>query len=136
MVARALRDAPEVVKAVFRGLGWGREDRERYKEARAKAFPPAELGGRADPETLRFDYARDYEGDGPVEWWEDQRRLLLRFLRQAAPEGVPTLVAELERLRERATVQLALAERDFQRRWAGLPQEERERLARDAEAEA
>ena len=49
--------------------------------------------------------------------WEDARILLLRFLRQASERGLPGLALDLERLRERATVQLRLAERDCGRRY-------------------
>ena len=113
-VVRALRDIPATVGTVL-GAGWEREDSELYAEALAAAFPTDE--GRADPDTLAFDYGR-YDGDGPVEWWTDERYLLLRFMRRACGEGLPRLVQDLEGLRERATVQLMLAERDFERRYA------------------
>ena len=39
-------------------------------------------------------------------------------MRRACGEGLPRLVQDLEGLRERATVQLILAESDFERRYA------------------
>ena len=62
-----------------------------------------------------------HEGDGPVEWWADERYLLLYFMRRASGEGLPRLVEDLEGLREKATVQLALAERDMDRRYYVVP---------------
>ena len=44
--------------------------------------------------------------------------------------GLPGLTADLERLREKATVQLVLAERDYERRWASLPKAERRAIMR------
>ena len=108
--------------------GWGLEDRGRYAEALAAAYPVAGRDDLLDPDMLRFDYGR-YEGDGPVEWWTDERRLLLRFMRQASGEGLPRLVQDLERLRERVTVQEILAERDYERRYAAP-----RRAAREAKA--
>ena len=132
-VVRALREIPAAVGAAV-GVQWEREDSKRYEEALATAFPPDDLGGHADPETtLGFDYRRHYEGDGPVGWSSDTQNLLLRFLRQASEEGVPHLVADLERLREKATVQLFLAERDYERRWLALPREERRAIIRAGE---
>ena len=64
---------------------------------------------------------------GPVEWWEDARMLLLRFLRQASERGLPGLA----RLREWATVQLVLAGRDYERRYAAP-----RRAAREAKERA
>ena len=110
-------------------LDWTREDSDRYEEALAGAFPLEGLEGLTDPETLRFDYDHRYEGDGPVEWWTDERLLLLRFMRQASGEGLPRLVADLERLRERATAQLALAERDYERRWVARRKAAKEKRA-------
>jgi hypothetical protein len=69
-----------------------------------------------DPDTAGFDYELHGE-DPPSEWWEDARMLLLRFLRQASEKGVPGLILDLEGLRERATVQIVLAERDMERRY-------------------
>ena len=105
---------------------WGLEDRGRYVEALAAAYPVEGRDDLTDPDALRYDYGR-YDGDGPVEWWTDERMLLLRFMRQASGEGLPRLMADLEGLRERATVQLALAERDFERRYVAP-----RRTARDA----
>ena len=51
--------------------------------------------------------------------------LLVRFLRQASEQGVPNLMRDLERLRERATAQRVPAERDRERRWRSLPKAER-----------
>ena len=128
-VVRALQDIPVAIGTVF-GARWEREDSVRYEEAQAAAFPLDGLEGMTDPETLAFDYGR-YDGDGPVEWWTDERLLLLRFMRQARGEGLSRLVVDLEKLRERATIQLALAERDFERRYAAP-----RRAAREAEQRA
>ena len=108
------------------GPSWGLGDYyEAYRAAEAEAFPAEALGARTDPETLGFDYRRDYEGDGPAEWWSDVALLLVRFLRQASEQGVPNLMRDLERLRERATAQRVPAERDRERRWRSLPKAER-----------
>ncbi len=45
--------------------------------------------------------------------------MVVRFMRHAAKEG-PEIMGELEMLRERATVQQLLAERDLDRRWRKL----------------
>jgi hypothetical protein len=79
-----------------------------------EAYPPEDHEGNTDPDTLSFDYGR-HGSDTPHDWWCEARSLLVRFMRQAADRGVP-LVAELEYLRERATVQELLAERDMDRR--------------------
>ena len=96
---------------------WGLEERDRYREAQASAFPVEGRDDLTDPDTLRFDYDRDGD-DVPREWWEDARYLLLRFLRQAGEKGLPGLTLDLEGLREKATVQLLLADRDLARRYA------------------
>ena len=68
------------------------------------------------PETLGFDYGRDYAGDGPVDWWSDAQLLLCRFVREAEDKGLASTLPELEQLRGRATVRMVLAERDYERR--------------------
>ncbi len=88
-----------------------------HAEARLAAYPPDELEAHTDRDTLRFDYDRDYAGDGPVDWWSDGVIALCRFLREAHDRGLPGLVADLEYLRERATVQVVLADRDYERRY-------------------
>jgi hypothetical protein len=96
--------------------GWGLEDRGPYEAARAAAFPVEGRDDLMDPDAAGFDY--DHHGeDVPSEWWEDARVLLLRFLRQTGHTGLPGLALELERLRERATVQIVLAGRDMEWRY-------------------
>lgn len=91
-----------------------------HEAAMLRAYPPDELAEHTDRDTLTFRYGRDYAtgeaGDGPVDWWADACYLLRRFMREAAGRGV--LTDELEYLRERATAQLVLAERDYERRYA------------------
>ena len=106
--AEAIR--PDRNEAVMEALdeaaapGWEPyADRGRYGEALAAAYPVEGRGDLTDPETRGYDYDR-YDGDGPTEWWKDARVLLLRFVRQASERGLPHLVLDLERLRERATV--------------------------------
>lgn len=84
-------------------------------EALRAAYPPLE--GRIDPDTLVFNYERDYAGDGPVDWWSEGRYLMSRFMRQAHEGGLPELVRGLEVLRERASAQLVQAEEDYDRRY-------------------
>jgi hypothetical protein len=95
-------------------------DRSIHEAAMLRAYPPDELEANTDADTRTFDYGRDYAtgeaGDGPVDWWADACYLLHRFMREAAGRGV--LTDELEYLRERATAQLVLAERDCERRYA------------------
>ncbi len=105
------------------GLEWAAADSDAYDVARAAAFPTEGREGLTDPDTLAYDYGR-HEGDGPVEWWSDERYLLLYFMRRASGEGLARLMRDLEGLRERATVQLALAERDLDRRY--VPRARRE----------
>ena len=56
--------------------------------------------------------------------------LLQRFLRQTGKRGLPGLALDLEGLRERATVQRVLAERDYEQRWVALPRAERQAIIR------
>jgi hypothetical protein len=98
------------------GLEWAAADFYAYDAARAAFFPTEGREDLTDPDTLAYDYGR-HEGDGPVEWWSDERCLLLYFMRRASGEGLPRLMRDLEGLRERVTVQLALAERDLDRRY-------------------
>lgn len=90
-------------------------DREIQSAAMRAAYPPDDLEGNIDADTLSFDYEK-YGRDTPHDWWYEARVLLVRFMRQAAERGVP-IVGDLEYLRERATVQELLAERDMDRRW-------------------
>ncbi len=106
------------------GLEWAAADSNAYDAARAAAFPTEGREDLTDPDTLAHDYGRPDEGDGPVEWWSDERYLLLYFMRRASGEGLARLMRDLEGLRERATVQLALAERDLDRRY--VPRARRE----------
>ncbi len=94
------------------------EDVEAYDEAALEAYPPEALEGNIDADTLRFDYDREDACDGPFDWWSDAQNLLCRFMRQAADKGLSGLLDDLEPLRERATVQMILAERDLERRYA------------------
>ena len=98
------------------GLEWAAADSDAYDAARAAAFPTEGREDLTDPGTLAHDYGR-HEGDGPVEWWSEERYLLLYFMRRASGEGLARLMRDLEGLCERATVQLALAERDLDRRY-------------------
>jgi hypothetical protein len=109
-VVRTLRDAGDP------RLDWTVADSHAYDAALGAAFDVEGRDDLLDPDTLRYDYDR-HEGDGPAEWWAAERFLLLYFLRRARAEGLPRLVEDLEGLRERATVQLALAERDMDRRY-------------------
>ena len=88
-----------VVVALFEAAvpAWGLEERDRYREAQASAFPVEGRDDLTDPNTLGFDYDR-HGDDVPREWWEDARTLLLRFLRQAGDKGLPGLVLDLEGL--------------------------------------
>ena len=106
------------------GLEWAAADSDAYDAARAAAFPTEGREDLTDPDTLAHDYGRPDEGDGPVEWWSDERYLLLYFMRRASGEGLARLMRDLEVLRERVTVQLALAERDLDRRY--VPRARRE----------
>ena len=104
---------------------------------RAAAFPVEGRDDLTDPETLAFDYDC-YEGDGPTEWWEDERYLLLYFIHRASAEGLPRLMRDLEGLRERATAQIVLAYADQGRRYTAPRRTAREagageRVAADQE---
>lgn len=88
-------------------------DHRVLKAAMEAAYPPEELAANIDPDISRYDYER-YDGDTPVEWWTEARILAVRFMRQA--QSVPIL-EDLELVRERATVQQLLAERDSDLRW-------------------
>jgi hypothetical protein len=123
-VVRALRNAGAP------GLEWEVADSRAHDVALAAAYPAEGREDLTHPETLAFDYDR-YDHDGPLEWWSEERYLLLYFLRLACEGGLPRLVEDLEPLRERATVQLALAERDYERRFAAP-----RRAAREAEERA
>lgn len=87
---------------------------EALSAAMRAAYPPDQLAANTDPDTLAHDYG-EFACDTPHDWWCEARTLLVRFMRQAADRGVP-LVRELEYLRERATVQELLAERDMKMR--------------------
>lgn len=99
-----------------------------WEAAIARAYPPDDLEPNTDPDTLGFNYDRDYPGDGPVDWWSDAQLLVCRFMREAEDRGLVSTLPELEALRERATVQMMLAERDYERRYA----EPRSRARREA----
>src|SRR5215210_8076211 len=107
------------------GFDWTVADSHAYEEALAAAFPTEGLDDLLDADVQTYDYER-HEGGGPVEWWADERYLLLYFMRRASGVGLPRLVQDLEVLRERATVQLALAERDMDRRYVVPRRAERE----------
>jgi hypothetical protein len=106
------------------------------EEAMLEAYPPEAHKDNTDPDTLSFDYGDAYRegeaGDGPVDWWSDARYLLCRFMREAENRGV--LVRELEYLRERATVQMLLAERDYEVRYAA-PRREAKAKAKEGGAD-
>lgn len=83
------------------GLGWVVPDFDAYDVA---LYPREGREVLTNPDTLRYDHRRRYDGDGPTEWWADAR-VLLRCMRQAKEQGLPGLMADLEGLRERAKVQ-------------------------------
>ncbi len=116
VVVRALRNVQVPVTDARSGYSHNQD------EALRTAYPIIE--GRANPDTLAFDYEAEYSGDepgdGPVDWWADTRYLLCRFMREAQGKGLPELVRELEPLRERASAQLVQAEDDLDRRWITL----------------
>lgn len=91
-------------------------DGDAYEAAARAAYPPEELAGNIDADTLAFDY-NDYGMSVPPDWWHDELTLLCRFMRQAYTQG-GLLAKHLEPLRERAAVQRLLADRDFKRRYA------------------
>jgi hypothetical protein len=63
-----------------------------------------------DADTLRFFEGKpDAYEDTPVDWWRDARTVAIRSMRHATGKGLPGLLANLERARERATVQEDLA---------------------------
>jgi hypothetical protein len=123
-VVRALRGAN------VPGLEWELADSRAHDAALAAAYPTEGREDLTHPDTLAFDYDR-YDRDGPLEWWSEERYLLLYFMRLACEGGLPRLVQDLEGLRERATVQLALAERDYELRFAAP-----RRAAREAKGRA
>lgn len=96
-----------------------------------EAYPPEAC--RIDPETAAYDYGREYAGDGPVDWWNDARELVVRHVREADSLGLGALRGGLELLRQQATTQQMLAEDDFERRYA-VPK--RAEIAARKEAEA
>ena len=81
------------------------------------AYPPERLEPYTDADTMAHDYATRRLGDGPVEWWNDARLLVCKFLRMAQERSEPAITGGLEELREKATVQQVLAERDYERRY-------------------
>ena len=108
-----------------RGAGGAvRRRRARLGAGRPRPLTLGASGGLFDGEArgphrprdarLRLRQVRRRRARGVV---EDARLLLLRFLRQAGETGLPGLALDLERLRERATVQQILAERDCERRY-------------------
>jgi hypothetical protein len=86
-----------------------------HKEALRQTFPIVE--GRIDPDTLAFDYERDYAEICPVDWWWESHWLLTRFMRLSQERGCSELIKMLEPLRERAAAQILQAERDLEERW-------------------
>ncbi len=85
-----------------------------HEVAMRDAYPPDELSGNTDPDILRFDYGDPQSN--PYDWWCEARLVVVGFMRQAVERG-PELLDDLELLRERATVQQLLAQRDLDRRW-------------------
>ena len=110
--------------------GLGSRHHSDHDEALRSAYPPIE--GMLDPDTLAFDYAPEdddpSDGDGPYDWWNDARELMVRFMREAIEQGLPSLVRDLEYLRERASAQQIQAEDDYERRWVGPRRARRERM--------
>jgi len=95
------------------GLGWVVPD---FDACDAALYPTEGREDLTDPDTLRHDYRR-YDGDGPTEWWADARVLQLRFMRQAGEKDLLGVMADLEGLRERVTLQQILGECDYERRY-------------------
>ncbi len=93
-------------------------DREAVEAAMREAYPPEELEQYIDPDTLAYDYEAVIAGDTPYDWWCEARIFVLRWMREAFERGALELLRELELVRERATVQQLLADRDLERRWA------------------
>ena len=106
-MVRALKDAN------IPGLGWVVPDFYAYDAA---LYPTEGREVLTNPDTLRYDHRRRYDGNRPTECWADAR-MLLRCMRQANEKGLLGLMADLEGLRERAKVQEILAERDYERRY-------------------
>lgn len=85
-----------------------------------------------DRGTLAFDYA-DPDA-GPHDWWCEAREMVVGWMRVAYEAGQSPLLAALEPIRERATVQQELARRDMERRYIEPRRAEREeRKRREAE---
>ena len=104
-------------------------DRDAVEAAMREAYPPEELEQHIDPDTLAYDYEKDFMiGDGPYDWWCEARLMVLRFMREARERGSVELLHGLEPLRERATVQQLLVDCDLERRWAA-PRREANRPA-------
>ena len=106
-----------------------RIDHDAVEAAMREAYPPEELEQHIDPDILAYDYEKDFIiGDGPYDWWCEARLMVLRFMREAFERGSSELLKDLELIRERATVQQLLADRDLERRWA-VPRREANRPA-------
>ncbi len=110
---------PHVLAALGRaevpGLEGFRYDADEHERLVRAAYDAGEE--HTDPETAAFDYDSGYAGDGPVDWWTATRELVVRFTREAHDAGLPELLNDLERIRERATVQQLLASEDYERRY-------------------
>ena len=116
----------EALKTIERPV---RIDRDAVEAAMREAYPPEELAEHIDLDILAYGYERDFMiGDGPYDWWCEARLMVLRFMREAFERGSVALLCDLEPMRERATVQQLLADRDLERRWVA-PRREANRPA-------
>ncbi len=102
----------EVLKSVEYPMS---RDHEAVEEAMREAYPPEKLADNIDPDTLRYDY--EEQSLNPVDWWTGARYKVLSFMHEAYEDCYVELLRDLELIRERATVQLLLAERDMDERW-------------------
>ena len=101
-------------------------DRGAIEAEARKAYPPKELEGHIDPNTLAYDYEAHLAGDGPYDWWCEARYMVLRYMREASERAAYELLRELELIRERATVQQLLSHRGLYERCVRPRQEAKE----------
>ncbi len=107
---------PRPILEVLKSVEYPRNrDHESVEAAMREAYPPEKLADNIDPDTLRHDY--EEPSTNPVDWWTDARYKVLRFMDEAYEDCHLELLRDLELIRERATVQLLLAERDMDERW-------------------
>ncbi|MDP9487452.1 MAG: hypothetical protein M3Q49_16990 [Actinomycetota bacterium] len=111
------------------GPGADLDAHDAHDRAILAAYPLDE--SLTDPDTLAFDYG---EPDaGPRDWWCEAREMALGWMREAYEAGQSPLLAALEPLRERCTVQQELARLDMERRYIEPRRAERERRRKEGE---